>query len=81
MMGLFQYLWQYGPAVGPLKSQNKHLSFSAASSHKPSIFPDTASVFAETAGCGSVRNGCREGLHNVQAKPLKGERISDRGNK
>ena len=79
-----------GPAVGSLMSQYKHLSFSGISSqfeltHKPGIFPDTASVFAETAGCGSVRNGCRGGLHNVQAKPLdeppEGERISDRGNK
>ena len=46
-----------GPAVGSLMSQYKHLSFSGTSSqfeltHKPGIFPDTASVFAETAVCG-----------------------------
>ena len=51
-----------GPAVGSLMSQYKHLSFSGTSSqfeltHKPGIFPDTASVFAETAVCSSVGNG------------------------
>ena len=62
-----------GPAVGSLMSQYKHLSFSGMSSQleltqKPGIFPDTASVFAETAVC-----GCKEwregGLYKAQAKP------------